>query len=120
MEFVGAARASLLGYQPRNPCFVEVSLGQRKLRRSRDCGAGTQEARPSRPPQTPWRGFRVSQEAGRAWRADPSATAGFVDSAGVRTRRAPADDRASTRRKKNCKVTSATAQQCSTEPPAVM
>lgn len=97
---------------------ADVLSGQGKLRRSRDCGAGTQETRPSRPAQAPLRGVDVSRKPGSSGRADSSATAVYIDSTAVRSRGAPENDRARVGRKKNSKVNREITDKRPGEPPA--
>lgn len=83
---------------------ADVLSGQSKLQRCRDCRAGSEKTRPSRPPQAPGRGVDVSPKPSRSGRAHSSAAPLYLDSRSVRSGGAPEDDRASTGWKKNCNV----------------
>ncbi len=90
----------------RVPAHVLSSQG--RLRRSGDRRAGPEEAGSSPPSQTSAGGLSLSREPDRSGRTDPSAQAGRLGSAGVRSRGASPVDRASAPSKKNATVKLAT------------
>ena len=85
---------------------ADVLSSQSQLRQCGDCRAGTEKTWSSRPPQTPGRSLNVSREPFGSRRTNPRAKTGHGHSAGIRSRCASEDDRASTWRKKNSQVKS--------------
>lgn len=89
---------------------ADVLPSQCELRRGRDRGVGSQEARASRAPQDPWRGAGVPRAAAHSRPAGPSTRVGNTGSTGVRSRCASQDNRKGAGWKKNSEVRSDAAE----------
>ena len=83
---------------------ADVLPDESEVRRGGGCGAGAQEARPSRAAQAPRRCIEFLSSPGCRRRADPSSRARDARSKRVRPRRTPQVDRAGAPRKKNSAV----------------